>query len=384
MHRLSPSAARAREELVAGAARASDVGELFAVASRQLQRMVSFDAAIWMTLDPATHLPTAPTRMENLGHACGGEAHSHLRVWELELLVEDINLYRDLARAATPAAGLRMTTDDRPARSSRFREVLAPAGFGDELRAVLRIDGSSWASVGLFRAPGRPAFQDDETELLADLSRPLAAAVRQHARPAAPGSPIADTARGPGLLIFAPTGELVSINDDGRAWLQELPAEPVTEAGLDISLPVVVAGTLMRARAIAEERDRGAARARVRSRATGRWLVFHATCLRDADGDIGNSALVIEPASASQVAPIVTQAYELSAREQEITALIARGLGTAEIAARLYLSVHTVRDYVKAIFEKVGVSSRGALVARLFAEHYLPIHAAPGSHDCVD
>jgi hypothetical protein len=39
---------------------------------------------------------------------------------------------------------------------------------------------------------------------------------------------------------------------------------------------------------------------------------------------------------------------------------------------------------VKAIFEKVGVSSRGALVARLFAEHYLPIHAAPGSHDYVD
>lgn len=29
-----------------------------------------------------------------------------------------------------------------------------------------------------------------------------------------------------------------------------------------------------------------------------------------------------------------------------------------------------MRDYIKAIFEKAGVSSRGELVAKLFAEHY--------------
>jgi hypothetical protein len=33
-----------------------------------------------------------------------------------------------------------------------------------------------------------------------------------------------------------------------------------------------------------------------------------------------------------------------------------------------------VRDHVKAIFGKVGVSSRGELVAKLFAEHYEPMH----------
>jgi hypothetical protein len=33
-----------------------------------------------------------------------------------------------------------------------------------------------------------------------------------------------------------------------------------------------------------------------------------------------------------------------------------------------------VRDYIKTIFDKVGVSSRGELVAKLFAEHYAPIH----------
>ena len=40
-------------------------------------------------------------------------------------------------------------------------------------------------------------------------------------------------------------------------------------------------------------------------------------------------------------------------------------------------SAHTVRDYLKAIFDTVGVGSRGELVARLFAEHYAdPMHDA--------
>jgi DNA-binding NarL/FixJ family response regulator len=137
---------------------------------------------------------------------------------------------------------------------------------------------------------------------------------------------------------------------------------------------MVVVSTLMRARAVAEERDRRSARARVRSRATGRWLVCHASCLRDADVGIGETALVIEPAKASEIAPIIAEAYELTPREQQVTQLVARGLGTAAIAAELYLSAHTVRDHVKTVLDKVGVSSRGELVAKLFAEHYAPVH----------
>lgn len=45
--------------------------------------------------------------------------------------------------------------------------------------------------------------------------------------------------------------------------------------------------------------------------------------------------------------------------------------------------MHTVRDYVKAIFAKVGVSSRGELVAKLFAEHYAPLHLDPANVDEV-
>jgi DNA-binding CsgD family transcriptional regulator len=81
-------------------------------------------------------------------------------------------------------------------------------------------------------------------------------------------------------------------------------------------------------------------------------------------------ALVIEPAKASEIAPIVVEAYGLTAREVEVTRLVARGLSTDEIATELFLSRHTIRDHLKAIFEKVGVSSRGELTSELFAEHY--------------
>lgn len=53
-----------------------------------------------------------------------------------------------------------------------------------------------------------------------------------------------------------------------------------------------------------------------------------------------------------------------------MTELVAQGLPTAAIAARLHLSSYTVQDHLKAIFEKLDVSSRGELVARLFLDDW--------------
>jgi DNA-binding CsgD family transcriptional regulator len=374
------SLARRRDELIERAGRAQDVGELFAAVSERLRRIVPFDAADWLALDPETGLPSAPARSENLGHACPADGSSFLRFWELEFLREDVNLFHDLARAESPVAGLRLVTDDRPARSARYRQFLRPFEFEDELRGVLRVDGRPWAWVGLYRERGRPPFEPAEAELVAGLSTPLAAAVRERARPGRQSRPLAG-GHGAGVLLFAPTGELSSINDEALAWLEDLPSE--RGGAFELHLPMVAVGTLLRARAIAEERDHGTARARVRSR-SGRWLVFQASCLRNANGAIAGTALVIEPANASEIAPLLMQAYELSPREEQITRLVAQGLGTRQIADRLHLSEHTVRDYLKAIFEKVGVSSRGALVAKLFAEHYAPLHEDPNAHTRID
>lgn len=48
----------------------------------------------------------------------------------------------------------------------------------------------------------------------------------------------------------------------------------------------------------------------------------------------------------------------LSDRESEVLALITQGHSNAEIAATTYLSPNTVKSYIRALYRKIGVSSR--------------------------
>ena len=52
----------------------------------------------------------------------------------------------------------------------------------------------------------------------------------------------------------------------------------------------------------------------------------------------------------------------LSARESEILSIIAKGFSFAEIARLLAISPHTVTTYVKKIYQKLAVHSRGEAV----------------------
>ena len=360
---------RRRNELVLRVQRADDPVAVFAEASTRLRRLVPFDAAVWLTTDPGTGLPTTPTFTDHL--ELDGEVEQCSALWRREFLVPDVNLYRDIARAQVPAAGLRATVAD-PDQSARYREFLDPMGYGDELRAVLRVGDSPWGAINLFRRHGQAPFTQAETELVASLSAPLGEALRARARPAdLPSGP--GSGHRPGLLLFDPDGTLHSANQEARAWLAELPDDQNLPSDLEVAVPMWLLGTVFQALAVVAGRGDGTARSRVRTH-RGTWLVCHASCLRDTDGSLRSIAMVVEPATAAEIAPIIVQAYDLTDREQQVTRLIARGAGTAEIADELFLSAHTVRDHVKAIFSKVGVSSRGELVAKLFAEHYEPAH----------
>jgi len=84
------------------------------------------------------------------------------------------------------------------------------------------------------------------------------------------------------------------------------------------------------------------------------------------NGSDTRTAITLEPARGPELAELLAEAYGLTARERRVSNLVAQGLPNAAIAARLYLSIYTVQDHLKAIFEKLGVSNRGQLVARLF------------------
>ena len=55
----------------------------------------------------------------------------------------------------------------------------------------------------------------------------------------------------------------------------------------------------------------------------------------------------------------------LTGREMEIASLIRDGMDDREIADRLFLSIHTVKNHVKNIHQKLNVHTRGQLVALL-------------------
>ncbi|MFB4302476.1 response regulator transcription factor [Actinomadura sp. NTSP31] len=354
---------RGRDGLISHADQALDALDMFGEVSTRLRALVPFDASVWRATDPLTGLMTAPVRIENLQE--GGSA----TYWDNELLAENINLFSDLARATVPAAALRESTGDMPERSPLYRGYLRPRGLGDELRAVLRVGGRPWGHISLFREEGRPSFTASEITLVAGLSLPLARRLRSFARPSA--GPDTTTASGPGLLLFDSAGALISVNDDARRHLDDLPSGPSSPTPLGIRLPAWIHGMAVGARAKAEAGVEGGAEVRIRDQA-GRWLVCRASCMRGAGGSFGHTALVIEPATSVQVGLLTAEACGLSERELEITQAVARGLTTGEIAQNLFISVHTVRDHLKAIFRKAGVSSRGELIATLFADHYQP------------
>jgi DNA-binding NarL/FixJ family response regulator len=65
-----------------------------------------------------------------------------------------------------------------------------------------------------------------------------------------------------------------------------------------------------------------------------------------------------------------TQLVVLSDRESEVLALIAKGLTNAQIADELYLSVETVKTYVKRLYAKLDVHNR-AQAAIAASQHRL-------------
>src|SRR5205823_2918734 len=82
----------------------------------------------------------------------------------------------------------------------------------------------------------------------------------------------------------------------------------------------------------------------------------------------GRVAVVLEPADRAELMPLLLALHGLTERERDVTELIVAGLSTDEIATRLHISRHTLRDHVKVIFAKVGVSSRPELTAALAPE----------------
>jgi DNA-binding CsgD family transcriptional regulator len=325
----------------------------------RLARKVSFDGAFFATADPATLLYTSAVRRDMPVAA----SPAFIRT---ELHDEDVNQLRDLVRARSPVGWLDAATHGDRLSSIRYREAMAPYGLGDEMRVALRVDGLCWGMLCLHRAEATAGFDRQDAALLHALAPHLAAALRRAVL--IDRASVDSAGQSPGVAVVAPDHTIEAATPAAARWLAELSE---LDTPTTARIPTVVLSVVERLDASLRlpAVDSPPARALVRA-PSGRWLEIHAAAL--SGGDDGRIAVVIEPAAAGALAPLVVAAYGLTARETTVVQRLLAGLARKEISRELGISLHTVNDHVKVIFGKTGVSSVGQLRAEIYAEHFAP------------
>ena len=357
-------ARRARREIVRLAHTRSDSFELRQAVAIRLRKHVPFDAFCWWTTDPATlFLTTSVAEWWEMPSAECLEIHRN------EYLEPDFSKFRELARARTPAASLSQATGGKPELSSRYRGMMRPDGFEAELRASQVVDGACWGALALYRRGDSPGFEQREIEFVARLGPHLAEGLRTSLLVAAIDRQ--DVTGATGLVVLDAEGRITALTAGAARWVDEIhgtvgrrrPEHRLSEA-------IWAVASLARSLENDDEVPR-LPRARVRTQ-SGEWLLVHAARLEREDDSMGEIAVTIEPARPVQVASLLVRAYGLSERETDVVKGVLQGLSTEQIAEAIYLSPYTVQDYLKSVFDKVGVRSRRELVAKMFAEQHWP------------
>lgn len=343
----------AAQRLVRWCSGAGDVSRFSQGLFDRLAAVVPYDGGFLAAVDPASLLYTRAFRRDMPVEASAAFLRS-------EHGDDDVNQLRQLVRQPNPVGWLDESTGGDRMSARRYRDAMQPYGLGDELRVALVADGTCWGLLCLHRAAGRTGFDAREVATLAALAPHVGGALRRALlTEEALGTPVLD---GPGVVLLEPDGSVGSATAAGARWLAEL-AELDQPRGqlLPTVLPTVVRSVVERLRT-SRDAELGVARARVRA-PSGQWLTVHAS---DLDDDVGRIAVVVEPTSPVALAPLIIAAYGLTARESQVTQGLLVGRARKEIAADLRISLHTVNDHVKAVFDKTGVSSAGQLRAQVF------------------
>ncbi|WP_342563832.1 helix-turn-helix transcriptional regulator [Paenibacillus sp. FSL R7-0345] len=330
---------------------------------------LAFDAACCTTVDPQTLLTTGAITEQGLERIHGA-------LLDNEYLHDDYNKFAELARSNAAASSLWEATGGRPELSRRYREVLQPAGFADELRAALRTGEACWGFLILFRKSEQGPFQQEELQFIRDIAPLIAGRLKAKAlNPAA----LTDSGGQPeeGIIILDDRLEPVSQNPGGRYWLEQLqrmeqqsrPAlpGPVRAVSLRALAGKRAAGELPRGGSPASGESTAAARVCFRA-PDGRFINITASRL-DGPSGLVQLAVSFTAAKAADLLPMVTEAYGFTEREKEIALLLSKGLSTKELALNLHISAYTVQDHLKSIFSKAGVSSRRELIWLLYSRY---------------
>ena len=208
------------------------------------------------------------------------------------------------------------------------------------LRLLFRFDAGLWGALIMFRGPNAPDFSTTEADLLERATSGVAAAIRREMVLTEIAHP--HDADGPGLLLLSAALDPLHITPTAQRWLTEI------DDGVDPGREIPYGVMTLAARALTGAPPQGSLRSRIRAR-TGQWLTLHAERLA---GDPPQVSIIVEPSRPVEIARLVADAYQLTARERDVVRLLACGYSRHEIARLLTLSPHTVDDHIKRVFGK--------------------------------
>lgn len=316
-----------------------------------------YQAPCWFTLDPASLLVTS-------------HFNDDMPVLPAEWLAEeyygdDVNKLVDIARSERGISTLHEATGGDPTGSPRWQQNMTLGGDQEMIACLHTKGGEVWGALGLYREPGQPMFDDEDLEFVRGIAPSLAEGARRALLLGEATDPEGPDA--PGLIVVTARWEVESATPGVERWLSELPDGDWTAGRLPSSV-LAVAGRALRTAKHPDEAGEVAV-SRVLSRSGG-WIVLHGTPLVSSNSR--RAAVIVEPPHPARIAPLLMSAYGLSEREQEVTRLVLQGNSTTDIAARLFVSPHTVQQHLKSVFDKTGVRSRRDLVGKVFFAHYEP------------
>ncbi len=331
-------------EVIAGVAQDATTPAEFADAVMDtVSDLVPFDGYCLFGTDPLSGVRTFMYSRHGLDGLAEQLAYN-------EFVEVDANRYRELGSSARPI-GVMSTADSQGRRSSRMHDMLRPAGFGSELRLVLR-SGWVFGGISLFREAGARPFGDSDLEQALTLAGGLRRAVQRH--PVRP-IPAPRTTMPTGVILLNPANHVLAQTAGVARWLDEL-----CIGGDDEMMPADHMRMVLDV-ATASRTAAGPVVCRTRT-ASGRWLIVEAAPLNGSEAD---TTIMLRSAEVASLLPAAVAWFGLTPREYEVLAAASMGLPAKHIARDLALAVPTVNAHLQSIYRKAGVTGREQLLASL-------------------
>lgn len=329
-----------------------------------LMRAVPADTWLMDAVDPATFISVCGCWSDPPG-PCGLSAEAFAKVAREEFLYPGVNSFVGLAASAQPAAALSLASVDkdgpRSVRLAHYRQ----AGISDELRVAFVSEGACWGVATWCRRGGKP-FSSHEVHFMASVSARVGAALR---RSVWRKVPVKIPTFPPAIVVLDRHDEIAEMSAGAHVWLDEL---KVYGSARERSLPLLMSVVAQQARESSAKPLPGGDFRRVKTATCG-WVSLRGASLSGAHDSVRRVAVIVKPASRHEIADFFLTSHRISSRERQIAILLTQGYAPEEISRRARLSLYTVRDHVKRVFEKCEVHSRVELMAKLF------VHSQPGS-----